>query len=249
VTGVERPDRPAQGGDEQPERELTLASILADGRRRWPERMSPAEIVVALGVVFGDLCRHQRELDESGLFNLGEFSRELGNLVLSGVRWIDDLELSVETTLKRAAESQDRYVAPAAEPEVPAVDTSCSICRGDHDEYNCPTQPGSRRSTPEVPAEQEGELDEAERTPHRCEYVNLSKRYGALVEQLKALNDALTADNFDLSAELDRLRAQCAAALALADELAQRPCWPCECCADATRRIRFALGETDDEES
>ena len=83
---------------------MTLTELLATGRKIWGEepydRMVLRDIVYCLGVVFGDICRATRDGDPELL------KKEFGNLLLSTVRWMDDLGLDIGECLKLAERAQ-----------------------------------------------------------------------------------------------------------------------------------------------
>jgi hypothetical protein len=88
------------------EGEMTLADILAEARKIWPERMSLTDIAVCLTVVTGDVARCARgakkDFDE-------DIAKELGNLIASAVRWCDDLRRDPEDCVELALEAQREY--------------------------------------------------------------------------------------------------------------------------------------------
>jgi hypothetical protein len=88
-----------------------LKALLADARGIWGDRrMSLPEIAVALGVVHGDICRLARD-DQEGLpATRLDLERELGNLILSAIRWADDQHLGLSDCLHRAELAQRAYV-------------------------------------------------------------------------------------------------------------------------------------------
>jgi hypothetical protein len=79
--------------------------MLAEGRKIWgAKRMSPPEIVVAMGVVTGDICRNLRDSGDPH-----EMRKELGNLIFSTVRWCNDLGFNPEDCVKDAMLAQEIF--------------------------------------------------------------------------------------------------------------------------------------------
>lgn len=87
-----------------------LAALLADARRIWADRMPPEAIVIAMAVTFGDIARQVRDHSEGKPVDPGELPKELGNMILSTIRWADDLGFDIDRCLSSAFESQRRYV-------------------------------------------------------------------------------------------------------------------------------------------
>lgn len=87
-----------------------LASILAESRRIWgPPVMTLPEVAVCAAVVVGDLARAARDAGE-GRPDTGAVAKELGNLIVSGVRWADELGLDAAECVTAALEAQEAYV-------------------------------------------------------------------------------------------------------------------------------------------
>jgi hypothetical protein len=66
-------------------------------------------IVTCAQVIVGDLARQVRNLKETGHCDRDEIAKELGNLIVSAIRWADDLELDPENCVNRALEAQAAY--------------------------------------------------------------------------------------------------------------------------------------------
>ncbi len=80
--------------------------MLSEGRKIWGDlRMSDQEIAIALGVVYGDICRCLRDGKTEE-----ELKKELGNIVFSTVRWIDDLGFDASECIELAMNAQDNFV-------------------------------------------------------------------------------------------------------------------------------------------
>lgn len=83
--------------------------LLAQVRAIWPEVMIEQEIAVAMGVVYGDICRWVRDHSEGKPVYADDLERELGNLILSTIRWCDDLGFSPQGCIQSAMAAQERY--------------------------------------------------------------------------------------------------------------------------------------------
>lgn len=66
--------------------------------------MTLNEIVVAMGVVYGDLCRQARDGVEDD-----ELKKELGNMIVSSIRWCDDLGLDPNECIEKALAAQKKF--------------------------------------------------------------------------------------------------------------------------------------------
>lgn len=96
--------------------------LLARARAIWGalderQRLSLDEVAVDLLVVAGDIARiarstHEKELDPDFIDanDLLPLAKELGNLLLSVPRWIEDLGISPELCLRLADAAQRSYV-------------------------------------------------------------------------------------------------------------------------------------------
>lgn len=82
-------------------------TLLTVARSIWgPEApMGGESAVTVLSVPLGDAARAVRDKDQ-----LDEYGRELGNLILTSVRMLDNAGLDVGDMLRLAALSQHRFV-------------------------------------------------------------------------------------------------------------------------------------------
>lgn len=90
---------------------MTLKELLVQGRAIWGEtRLTLPEILIRLGVVFGDLCRVARGADKDlPQQTREELEKELGNIIASTVRWCDDLGFDPEVCVARAFTAQNAF--------------------------------------------------------------------------------------------------------------------------------------------
>lgn len=97
-----------------------IAALRVQGRQIWGDtRHELPDIVLRLMVGVGDLARVARDtpfklpLDSShGAVAVGvngELKKELGNILFSIIRWIDDLGLDPLECLDRAIDAQERF--------------------------------------------------------------------------------------------------------------------------------------------
>jgi hypothetical protein len=103
-----------------------LSALLVQARQIWDLPIPPElpagwrarvpntlpEIVLRLMVGVGDLARLARDgyAEETASVNqTNELKKELGNILFSTVRWIDDLGLDVLECLDLAIEAQEKF--------------------------------------------------------------------------------------------------------------------------------------------
>ncbi len=84
----------------------SIAEILKFGRVTWgSNKLSLPEIIVCLGVVYGDICRQAR----SSAIDEKELKKEMGNIVTSTLRWIDDLGYDVQECIYLSMTCQEEF--------------------------------------------------------------------------------------------------------------------------------------------
>jgi hypothetical protein len=93
-----------------------LTTLLVQARQIWGEgKYALDEIVVRLAVGVGDLARISRDegavLRDSDIHDVihRELKKELGNVLFSTIRWIDDLGLDPLECLDLAIEAQEKF--------------------------------------------------------------------------------------------------------------------------------------------
>lgn len=90
---------------------MHIETVLREARTIWGDKpMSLDHIVIALGVVYGDLCRQARNQKEGGQLSEAELKKEMGNLIFSLVRWCDDLGFDPEECIQLAKVAQADYI-------------------------------------------------------------------------------------------------------------------------------------------
>lgn len=88
---------------------MRIEEMLLEGRKIWPEKMTLKDIAICLTVITGDVARCARGALKDELKE--DVGKELGNLVLSSLRWMQDLGLAPERCLEKALEAQRVYAA------------------------------------------------------------------------------------------------------------------------------------------
>jgi hypothetical protein len=85
-----------------------LSALRVQGRQIWGDtnHTLPA-IVLRLMVGVGDVARLARDVQVPD--RSSELKKELGNIIFSTVRWIDDLGLDVLECLDLAIEAQEKF--------------------------------------------------------------------------------------------------------------------------------------------
>lgn len=93
--------------------QAAVAVLLETGRDIWGDSETRCEdLPIRLAVMVGDIARVVRDADEARApVDQDEIAKELGNFVLSAIRWADDLGLDPVECIELAAEAQRRYVA------------------------------------------------------------------------------------------------------------------------------------------
>ena len=90
---------------------MELSDILSQGRSIWgEERLSLAQIIVRMGKVFGDICRWERNASKDASTHTDdELKKELGNMIVSSIRWCDDLGYDPSECVEKALACQKRF--------------------------------------------------------------------------------------------------------------------------------------------
>lgn len=94
-----------------------VQTILREGRSIWNgvpvcgEPVSVPTIAIVLGKIHGDLCYQARRVLEGRDASTDDLRRELGNLITTAVRWVDDLGFDIDDCLQASYTAQRAYVA------------------------------------------------------------------------------------------------------------------------------------------
>lgn len=90
---------------------MEIKELLNQAREIWGnEKLTEEQIVVRMGKILGDICRHARnEAGDQEIRTQEELEKEFGNMIFSTIRWADDLGLDPERCVEKAIEAQRRY--------------------------------------------------------------------------------------------------------------------------------------------
>jgi hypothetical protein len=89
---------------------MNINELLEQSRNIWPKKCNIGEIIIRMGKVFGDICRYARnEKKDQALHNDQEIKKELGNMIVSSIKWCDDLGYNPEECINLAIEAQKNY--------------------------------------------------------------------------------------------------------------------------------------------
>ena len=91
-----------------------IAALRVQGRQIWgytPLRGGTGDIVLRMMVGIGDMARVCRDAGYAAFSDeqQREFKKELGNIIFSTIRWIDDLGLDPLECLDLAIDAQEKY--------------------------------------------------------------------------------------------------------------------------------------------
>lgn len=91
---------------------MPINDILAQERAIWgDEKLTLSQILVRLGVIYGDLCRWERNADrDQNSHTNEELQKELGNIITSTIRFCDDLGFDPVVCIERALRAQKKFV-------------------------------------------------------------------------------------------------------------------------------------------
>jgi hypothetical protein len=91
---------------------MTIKTLLQEARKTWGNQpMELGHIAIAMGVVYGDICRQARNQKQQQPIDEKELKKELGNLIYSCIRWCDDLGYKPDECIELAKKAQKRYAA------------------------------------------------------------------------------------------------------------------------------------------
>jgi len=104
----------------------TLDEIGAAGRAIWHDQMSLTEIVIAMGVVYGDLARVARDQPDTQDIDL---HRELGNMIASTIRWCGHLGINPAEAVAAALAAQREWTARSTRPRGSSSERTSTLMR------------------------------------------------------------------------------------------------------------------------
>ena len=90
---------------------MQINKLLQESKEIWgDDKLSLSEIIVRIGVVFGDVCRWERNAKKDiDRHTDKELQKELGNLIFSTVRFCDDLGYDPEKCIQEAIKCQREF--------------------------------------------------------------------------------------------------------------------------------------------
>jgi hypothetical protein len=90
---------------------MEIQELLKQSRKIWgKQKLSLAQIIVRMGKVFGDLCRWERNASKDKKTRTKkELQKEMGNMILSSIRWCDDLGFDPEDCIEEALKAQQKF--------------------------------------------------------------------------------------------------------------------------------------------
>lgn len=89
---------------------MEIRDILAKTREIWKdEKLSLSQIIVIIGKVFGDICRWERNYEkDKHVHTDADLKKELGNLIVCGIKFSEELGYDPEECIQLALESQNK---------------------------------------------------------------------------------------------------------------------------------------------
>lgn len=93
--------------------DAAIRTLLSLGRsiwHNWPV-MELTQVAICLAVIEGDVSRQAQAKEEGGEPDMELVGQELGNLLLSIMRWMDDLRLNPHDYMHKAIVAQRKYVS------------------------------------------------------------------------------------------------------------------------------------------
>ncbi|HEY8999589.1 MAG TPA: hypothetical protein VIM53_04730 [Candidatus Saccharimonadales bacterium] len=91
---------------------MDIDDLARQARAIWGDKtMTLEEIAVALGVVYGDICREARTKQEDGIVDETALQKELGNVIFSAIRWCVELGFDPNACIAAAKTAQENYAA------------------------------------------------------------------------------------------------------------------------------------------
>jgi len=106
---------------------MEIKQLLTESREIWGEKKCDlAQIVIRMGKVFGDICRYARNEKPTDAPNEEELKKELGNMIISSIRWCDDLGYDPEECIGIAQNAQKKYAQECQNSKISAQGASAS---------------------------------------------------------------------------------------------------------------------------
>lgn len=92
---------------------MEIKQLLGQAREIWgARRLSLPQIIVRMGVVFGTICRWERnDIEDRDTHTEENLKMKMGHMIFSTIRWCEDLGYDPEECIRLAIEGQKKYVA------------------------------------------------------------------------------------------------------------------------------------------
>ena len=90
---------------------MEIKKLLKKSKEIWgDEKLSLSQIIVRLGVIYGDICRWERNSSKDlTRHENSELRKELGNIIFSTIRWCGKLGFDPEECIEDAIECQKKF--------------------------------------------------------------------------------------------------------------------------------------------
>lgn len=86
---------------------MDITQILNESRQIWGNgKLDLTQVIIRMGKVYGDICRYARNESVADRVSENELKKELGNLIVSTVRWSDDLGFDPRECVNLAVAAQ-----------------------------------------------------------------------------------------------------------------------------------------------
>ncbi len=89
---------------------MEIKEISKQAKAIWQdEKLSLSRMIVVLGKVFGDICRWERDyVKDKNSHTDNDLKKELGNLIVCGIKFSENLGYDPEECIRLALESQKK---------------------------------------------------------------------------------------------------------------------------------------------
>ncbi len=89
---------------------MEIKEISKQTKEIWQdEKLSLSRMIVVLGKVFGDICRWERDyVKDKNSHTDNDLKKELGNLIVCGIKFSENLGYDPEECIRLALESQKK---------------------------------------------------------------------------------------------------------------------------------------------
>lgn len=90
---------------------MEILELLKQSRKIWgKQKLTLSQIIVRMGKIFGDICRWERNAPkDKKIHTKNELKKEMGNMILSAIRWCDDLGFDPEECIEEALKAQKKF--------------------------------------------------------------------------------------------------------------------------------------------